>query len=314
MPKSRNRKKRRRHGNRLALPALRLDRILDGTIRRAFEKTPAEVVYHYTDWTAAEGILKTQRFWGTRHDCTNDLAELVSANDAIVEAAREVRTTVTGTAAMALDMFIKKYSAMQVAKQAPIFLACFSLARDDAGQWQRYGARGEGICLGVRILLEAPPVDRHFGGGMAIVDYSESSWRRTVVQQFSELCEKMRDQPPIRDVLAISATAFFRVAAFQAIRAKQADPWATEQEIRYFAVGRTPHPPQRQRMGRNGNPIWYTPLRVRNGRIALGEFIIGPAQDEAAGRTRAERLLSEAGYVPGTAEYPEIIMSAAVMA
>jgi hypothetical protein len=46
----------------------------------------ARVLYHYTTWEAAENIIATQRFRATAHNCTNDPAELQSADATIIEA------------------------------------------------------------------------------------------------------------------------------------------------------------------------------------------------------------------------------------
>src|SRR4051794_22552385 len=61
------------------------------------------VLYHYTNWEAAENIISSQRFHATAHNFTNDDAELVSADTIIVEAFAAARARATGVVARVLD-------------------------------------------------------------------------------------------------------------------------------------------------------------------------------------------------------------------
>ena len=60
--------------------------------RRGDRPRPSTIasVYHYTTWSAVEGILLSQEFWATAHTCTNDPAELVSADDTILAVVAEL--------------------------------------------------------------------------------------------------------------------------------------------------------------------------------------------------------------------------------
>src|SRR2546428_4307826 len=136
-------------GDRKSDP-MSLDRILEGHFRRSASsgEPPPSILYHYTTWTGAEGILSSQRFWATAHDCTNDPAELVSANDAILGAVADLRASCTGYIAKVMRGFEASYEDKHISKSGLIYLACFSAARDDANQWRRYGDQGRGVCLG----------------------------------------------------------------------------------------------------------------------------------------------------------------------
>jgi hypothetical protein len=150
MAKSRRRLARRHvRSKKKRLNPLALDGLLDALVNESYRHKPAEVLYHYTDWEGARGILCSQHFWETAHDCTNDEAELVSAHSVIVEVAETLRKTTTGAAANALDLFINSYSRLQVNKLKTIYLACFTLARDDQEQWRRYADKWARILFGV---------------------------------------------------------------------------------------------------------------------------------------------------------------------
>jgi hypothetical protein len=57
-----------------------------------------------------------QQFWATAHDCTNDEAELISADDVIIEVAQDLRSNAAGVASEVLRLFVEGYSALQVTK------------------------------------------------------------------------------------------------------------------------------------------------------------------------------------------------------
>lgn len=40
-----------------------VERLLDDVVADAFKITPPDIVYHYTDWNGATGILRNQEFW-----------------------------------------------------------------------------------------------------------------------------------------------------------------------------------------------------------------------------------------------------------
>ena len=134
------------------------DRAVEGSARA---QAPP-VLYHYTSWQGAEGILKTNTIWATSHDCTNDPAEIVAADETILKVARELRDGVKGPSSRdVLTKFIDNYPGLHVAKMVQIYLACFSVARDDRNQWCAYADHGRGVALGLRVLDELPPRNPH---------------------------------------------------------------------------------------------------------------------------------------------------------
>src|SRR5712691_10762798 len=147
MPKSRkrHRPKDRRRGNRNPLA---VDRMFDRVVDDSFKVAMPEVLYHYTGWQGAEGILKSQKFWATAHDCTNDEAELRSVDAIVMEVASDLRKRFTGAATAVLDLLLDGYKRLQVTELRTVYLSCFSVARDDSEQWRKYADSGRGVCLG----------------------------------------------------------------------------------------------------------------------------------------------------------------------
>src|SRR5258707_15401029 len=130
MPKSRKRPRSKGGRRRQWIDPLALDRMFDKVVvgYTSGIEVP-RVLYHYTSWEGAKGIISSQQFWATAHDCTNDQAELVSADSIIVEVAKELRKNAVGATAKVLDSFVAEYPKKQIARMITVCLACFSVAR-----------------------------------------------------------------------------------------------------------------------------------------------------------------------------------------
>jgi DUF2971 family protein len=227
------RSRKHRQTNPLALERM-FDRPVNETLRISPGEAP-KVLYHYTTWEGAEGILSSQRFWATAHDCTNDEAELVAADSIIIETVRELRRNAVHAAAEVLDLFLRNYSREQVTLVIPVYLTCFSLLRDDVNQWRRYGDDGRGICLGLRIIDEPKSQGPDLGDGLVKVDYSETSWRENVREHMGKVCSFLSYRNASPAGLKLALSALYRIAAFTSIMAKQA-AWEVEHEFRHVTI------------------------------------------------------------------------------
>ena len=312
MPKSRKRH-RPKHRHRTGRNPLALDRMLDGIVNEAFKVEAPEVLYHYTSWSGVEGILKSRQFWATAHDCTNDEAELRSADEIITEVARDLRTDSKGAAAVTLDKFLEGYPKLQITQLRTVYLSCFSISRDDQEQWRKYADDGRGVCLGIRVLDEEPPAETDRATKLARVDYSEASLRSTLSAEFKKSLTLLERAQITRHNIELGLLALHRTAAFAAITAKQAK-WAAEQEYRRMTVlHREASVEPKVRMS-GGKAIRYltTEVRAHGRKVALAEVIIGPNQVAEQARERFVKLLADCGYETNDMEYPEIVFSGVV--
>jgi hypothetical protein len=267
------------------------------------------VLYHYTTWGGVQGIVASQRFWATAHDCTNDVAELVSADAIIIEVAKELRKNAIGTAAELLRRFVERYAARQVTRVITVCLACFSVARDDEQQWRKYGDDGRGVCLGIKVLDEPAPADPP--SALFKVDYSESSWRSDVATHFGKVCAVLSRVEPSRKNCELGLSALCQFAAFASIRAKRAE-WAVEQEFRKVTLVRQNSKIHLNEREAEGKVKRYLPVQVRveGKRIAFSEIIVGPNRNIEDSRDQLKKLLADQGYEVGDIEFPEITASA----
>lgn len=311
MPRSRNRLKTRERKRKFYTNPLAVDRMFDKAVDAAFRRTSPRILYHYTSWAGAEGILRSQRFWATAHDCTNDDAELRSADAIIVEVARDLRKNAKGAAAVVLDLFLSGYESLQITQLTTIYLSCFSLARDDEEQWRKYGDKGRGVCLGIRVVDEPSPKYTDRGTAIIQVDYSESSWRVTLSEDLRKIYSVMKGVALTNKNLELGLFALHRTAAFASIGAKK-EKWAVEQEYRHVTLLHKVAIVQPHERVSGDRLIRFLPVAVRadGKRIALAEIMVGPNQDVGEARQRLRQLLADIGYRVGDMEYPEISASA----
>ncbi len=291
---------------------LAVDKMYDRVVSDGYDKSAPPTVYHYTSWSGASGILRSQRFWATAHQCTNDEAELKSADAVILEIAKEVRRgQKNALACKALELFIQGFNSldMKVGSLLTVCLVCFSASRDDAEQWKRYGDRGKGLSLGIRVVDEPAPTD--YVAAIVKVDYDEESWRDMIVKSFRDICNILSQgrAVPSQKNLELALNALHRIAAHASIQAKKYE-WAVEQEYRRVVLLRDASKLQK-RLSATGEEIRYLPTLVREEgkRIFLEEITIGPNQDTNGARKKLEQLLTECGYIPGAPEYPKITIS-----
>jgi hypothetical protein len=310
MPKSRGRPRRKKSHSKRINP-LALDRMFDGFVHDSFKVNSPAVLYHYTSWSGAEGILRSRQFWATAHDCTNDQAELRSADESIRQVARDLRTRSHGAAAATLDKLLEGYPTLQISKLRTVYMTCFSVARDDKEQWRKYADDGRGVCLGVRVLNEQPMEETDRATKIARVDYSEASWRDTLTAEFMKILPVMERAEITRRNIELGLLALHRIAAFAAITAKQ-PPWAGEQEYRRVTILHNEATIDPKVRVSGGKVIRYLTADVRaNGKkIALAEVIMGPNQNSDQARERFMKLLTDCGYEVGDMEYPKLITSA----
>ena len=285
------------------------DKPVNDTIAIPPDKMP-KTLYHYTTWAGAQGIISSQKFWATAHNCTNDRAELVAADEIIIKTARDLRRNAVYPAAGVLDLFLENYASEQVTLVIPVYLTCFSILRDNREQWRRYGEAGRGICLGVRILNETKAQVPELGDGLVRVDYSEVSWREKIKVNMGKVCSLLSYRYASMTHKKLALSALYRIAAFASIMAKQ-PVWEAEMEFRHVTIV---HPniqvePKEREAG--GRTIRYLPVSLRDSgkQIVFAEIITGPNQNVEVARERLNYVLSQAGYGLGDLEYPEIVAS-----
>ena len=103
------------------------------------------ILYHYTDFQAVDGILRQAQLRVNNVLRMNDSAEMRHFMNRLCTAVAE-RLEGDGERAGQVRQLFQE----ELKKEYSAFAACFSFHRDDAAQWERYGNRGRGVCIAFR--------------------------------------------------------------------------------------------------------------------------------------------------------------------
>lgn len=300
MPRSRTRHRPTRRPRRTVPPHLLNDMRFESFFDRGHYGTGLRgphILYHYTTWEAAEKIIRSQRFWATAHDCTNDEEELVYADKTILDVARAVESTANGMARRILHLFGKTYERTRIGAAKRVYLVCFSQECDDLNQWRDYGANGAGVCLGIRLFHIPVPAIPDLTTGIMPIQYGDQPLRAKVEAWQTQLVEALKPAQDVEHNWRLTLDALNVTATAWALATK--DPrWKDEHEVRmvfFVRQGRRVTPASLVRPDGRVKRYIEVPL-TRLSRIPVEQFIIGPNQDVDSGIERAVKLLADLKY------------------
>ena len=110
--------------------------------------TIATPLYHYTNGYGLKGILESGRIWFTDYRHLNDPSELTHGIDMAHDVARLLGTGADGRVRLFLENIKDLFRHDNFATTLEFFIASFSRARDDLGQWRAYADNGRGFAIG----------------------------------------------------------------------------------------------------------------------------------------------------------------------
>lgn len=298
------------------------DLSLDEVVSNLFVHQCPDVLYHYTDWKGAEGILADQELWATAHHCMEDKDEFKTVDSVAVGVAAGLRNNLIARGSPAstshlLTTFLQEFAQERLSRRCVGYLTCFSSNRDDPELWDRFGDGGRGLCLGIKNLRgeDGPKSGSNYCGRTLVkVDYDPESWRLELESAFRQVCSLLShfgSTPEELDVAwAIALSALFRCAAIAAICGKK-PALSVEHEWRHVAitvVGKPCGYPVRTRS--NGEVEFLSlPFRKKGRLLVFEDVIIGPLQESQAAQERVMTLLQQSGYTTETTAMPRISMS-----
>ena len=122
-----------------------------------------QILYHYTDFLAFDGIVNGRQMRVNNVLNMNDAKEMELFISGIFGAAvkrfsEDGDERVIGLINDTLDEIRSRYFDYSA------YAACFSEFRDDAAQWERYANRGKGVCLGFRQTM----LEKLTGGAISL--------------------------------------------------------------------------------------------------------------------------------------------------
>lgn len=142
------------------------------------------MMYHYTDFSAFDGIIRCGEL---------RLNNILNMNDA-----SEMRLFMRGICTAVLDKLeadgesdklreAKNFFDIQMKQEFSYsaYAACFSIYKDDAAQWERYGHLGQGVCIAFHQSL----LKQMLGGAISLqeVYYREDMRSHRLVEEFYQL-------------------------------------------------------------------------------------------------------------------------------
>ena len=162
-----------------------------------------DVLYHYTDYLAFNGILRDRELRVNNVRNMNDTAEMELFMNGIFRAVeRRLEEEHADEKLGKLRELAKELNRKYFDYAA--YAACFSTYRDDASQWERYANRGKGVCLGIdRKVLE-----RMTGGAVTLqkVYYQDDVETHPLVRKLYDLTMSeevfTEDNPALKAALA----------------------------------------------------------------------------------------------------------------
>jgi len=177
------------------------------------ENYQRDILYHYTDFQALDGILRCAQLRVNNVLNMNDAAEMrffmTGLCNAVVkrleedqdpERARKVRELFEEE--QEKDFFYSAYA------------ACFSKYRDDASQWERYGHLGQGVCIAFHEAL----LKKMVGGVVSLqeVYYQADMREHHLVDEFYRIFKEDGQSPDnLSKLQNLMSDAWVESAAFK---------------------------------------------------------------------------------------------------
>lgn len=154
------------------------------------------MMYHYTDFTAFDGIIRCGELRLNNILNMNDASEMSLFMNGICKAVlgKLIADGETDKLHEAEKFFNTQ---LKLEFNYSAYAACFSIYRDDAAQWERYGHLGQGVCIAFRENL----IQKMFGDEISFqeVNYQEDMREHRLVEEFYRLikgADKLADCLP----------------------------------------------------------------------------------------------------------------------
>ena len=146
-----------------------------------------DILYHYTDYQALDGILRQAQLRVNNVLNMNDAAEMRYFMDGLCDAVAK-RLESEGDSKRAGQVRALFREELKKEFYYSAYAACFSLHRDDAAQWERYGRFGQGVCIAFRNKL----LREMIGGAVSLqkVYYQADMHDHQLVGEFYDLIKK----------------------------------------------------------------------------------------------------------------------------
>jgi hypothetical protein len=136
-----------------------LDNKIDVAVRSHFASPSPAVVYHYTSRFGLEKIVEGRAIRATQHETLEDKLECVLAGEYIPEIVAELRGSKAYRHTAATDSLLGRAPQFyrlrrNATPKLDFHVSCFCLDAEREYLWREFGRKGEGYCLGLRVLAD----------------------------------------------------------------------------------------------------------------------------------------------------------------
>jgi hypothetical protein len=274
-----------------------------------------EPLYHYTDGNGLKGIRGSGQVWFTDYRHLNDPSELIYGIDMARDVARLLGNGADGRVRLFLENFADLFTLRNFDTALEFFIASFSRARDDLGQWRAYSDNGRGFAIGFapRLFRIADPVPGRLPEFIGPIRYRtndvcgrhEAALEQAVaifLDTVNANADLMRDKAigiPFMDQFVREIIALPLV--WNCLTSKH-PAYEHEQEVRLLIMGvagrLSPHVTTRLR-GSEIVPYIAHPMPLREPHH-IAEIVVGPAAPPDAERS-VRTMLASLGVDPNIA-------------
>lgn len=123
------------------------------------EENKKEILWHYTDFCAFDGILSNGEIWLGNVRNMNDAEEMLYFIDTVVKDGVKKKLIDSNRVDKFTDLEKIVKNQKQKRKNNVALAACFSSYEDEASQWDRYAKNGEGVSIGFNKELFEKVID-----------------------------------------------------------------------------------------------------------------------------------------------------------
>ena len=281
-------------------------------------------LYHYTNAPGLRGIVESQKVRLTGYPYLNDPSELIYGMGIVHKLLKEIsEETHDGLVDMFCQIVNNVFQHENFSDTFGFYIASFSRARNDLGQWRAYADNGRGFALGLAphlfMAVENPNPQPTEYVVMPVVYGRENAERRYRVAIKAAAAVVQANRPHLED--KIVGIPFLRVMANQLISgqliaislATKHEAYSHEQEVRLVMIGTCDHQKSYINTRVRGSEIvpfieGDMPLRDKNG---IFEIVVGPAAALSA-KDAVRSLLQSFGIELGDRIYASDIPYRAV--
>ena len=165
------------------------------------QDTTNQLLYHYTDYSALDGIVNKQELRVNNVLNMNDATEMELFITGIFNAVKK-RFDPKENEKIIQQLNVMREKVRERYFDFSIYAACFSGFRDDAAQWERYANQGKGVCL----CFQKPVLEKMTGGAISLrkVYYQNDLDSHPLVEHVYNLVLESKgenDSPALREAL-----------------------------------------------------------------------------------------------------------------